>query len=93
MKYFKNVRTAYQETSMPYEDFLQWFVTKHLSWGARWGLVLLLYLAFHLFLLQPSNFLVLFYLMLVLLGVYVMGLLVQAVALVRAYLIGKSRKS
>ena len=64
MNFIEKIRQDYQETSMPYEDFLEWYVKKRLSWQSRWLLVIVIVIGFHFFLLNPLHFLYLFYLLL-----------------------------
>lgn len=72
--YFLEIKNEYIETrSHPREDFLEWFIQRKMTWGMRWGLVILL-----MFVVQPMTYyprvsLVFFYIGLALLIVYLCG--------------------
>lgn len=63
----KKLYQDYEETSMPYEDFLEWFVKKRLGWWGRIVLAHLLFLSYYAIAANPLHFVFVFYGLLLLL--------------------------
>lgn len=67
------IKKDYMDTKgRPNEDFLEWFIQRKMTWGARWILVIILDISLPLLFLKLSNLFYFFAIMLFFMIVYVL---------------------